>query len=134
VSKLWVPIVVTLGLLVGALLSYAALNEVDEFRGRGFYMFNPEPGIIAHIILSTLGVALLMALLVVYGRVYLQTSANFALGLVIVLTALLLQSILNYPLLLGWFGPIPYGPSFFPSAADVLTVVAYGVFLYLSLE
>ena len=53
-----------------------------------------------HIILSTIGMALLVALILVYARTYQQTKANFILGLLVVLFALLLQSLLTYPLLL----------------------------------
>jgi len=88
-----------------------------------------------HIILSTVGIALLVALLVVYGRTYTQTRANFVLGLLVMLFALLLNSVLTYPIFLGLAEPaFSFPPFFFSPIADVSTIVAYAIFLYLSLE
>jgi hypothetical protein len=76
----------------------------------------------------------LVALVVVYVKMYRETKANFSLGLVIMLGALLLHSLISYPLLLVREGQIPIGPGEFLSTADIFMVVAYAVFLYLSLE
>ncbi len=69
----------------------------------------------------------------VYLKVYSETRANFALGLVAVLSALLLQTLFSYPLVLGTEGVILV-PGILTTLADFLTIGAYTVFLYLSLE
>ena len=79
-------------------------------------------------------VALLVALVVIYGRMYLETSANFALGLVFVLVALLVQTLLSNPVLEDLVGQVPIGPGYSTPAADIFTMFAYTVFLYLSLD
>jgi hypothetical protein len=132
--KLLVPIVI----LVGAVLGLAsALNLPDEFPGSVIGFTGPE-GPYAflqyHIVLSTISLALLFALMVVYARSYLATRADFMLGLLIVLFALMLQGLLNYPLL-HLVMNINVGTDDFSSpVADLFTIIAYSVFLYLSLE
>jgi hypothetical protein len=96
--------------------------------------FGPETFGELHIILSTVSVSLLIALLVVYGRTYLETKANFILGLLVVLFALLLQSLTVFPVILGIAEHQPILPEFTSNVADAFTIVAYTVFLYLSLE
>ncbi len=137
-SKLWLPIVLLLGLVAGLLLYFwSSMNTYYDF---GFQRipfqpgFGPETFGELHIILSSVSVALLLALLVVYARTYLQTKANFIFGLLIVLFALLLQSLLTFPVILGLAEHVPILPEFTSNLADVFTIIAYTVFLYLSLE
>jgi len=133
ISKLWVPIVLLLGTSVGGVLSLF-IPAVEPFKRFGFGPFNEQPILQFHVILSTIEVALLIALAVVYVRIFIQTKANFAFGLVIVLYALLIHSLLQNPLLLGLAGPVAVGPGPFLPFADIFTVFAYTLFLYLSLE
>jgi hypothetical protein len=130
-SKFWVPFVIALGVFLGSILSYvfAAPFEMYEFPP---FAFNPI--FLFHVILSTVSITLLVALLVVYLGVYSKTQANFALGINIVLAALLAQSLLEYPLLIGIAGRFPIGHGPFLDSADIFTIIAYAVFLYLSLE
>ncbi len=55
-------------------------------------------------------------------------------GLVIILFVLLIQAFLQSPLLLGLVGPYGAGQGQFLSFADIFTIAAYTIFLYLSLE
>ena len=134
-GKLWVVIVLLAGLVAGVLLSdLATLPDASrEPFFRGVPVFNPDPSIRLHIVLTTVEVALMISLVIVYLKVYSETRANFALGLVIVLAALLLQTVLSYPLILGT-GEFILVPGPLTTLADFLTVGAYTVFLYLSLE
>ena len=132
-TKLWVVVVLTIGIVMGILLSLLA--QAKEFWfGFGPFHFEIEPILTFYIVLSTVSLAMLVSLLIVYARVYKETRANFALGLLIVLFALLLHSLLSNPVLLILLAPIPFGFRPFLSIADIFTVVAYTVFLYLSLE
>jgi hypothetical protein len=135
VGKLWVVIVLLVGLVFGVVLSDLATLP-DTNRIPFFFrvpVFNPDPGIKLHIVFTTVEVALLVSLVIVYLKVYSETKANFALGLVTVLAALLLQTVLSYPLILGT-GEVILVPGLLTLLADILTVSAYTVFLYLSLE
>ncbi|HUI00874.1 MAG TPA: hypothetical protein VLX56_04530 [Nitrososphaerales archaeon] len=133
VGKLWVVVVLLAGLVAGVLLSDLATLPTRNPIFRRFPLFNPDPLIRLHIVLTTVAVALMVSLVIVYLKVYVETKANFALGLVIVLAALLLQTVLSYPLVLGTSGVILV-PGILTTLADFLTVAAYTVFLYLSLE
>lgn len=131
-TKLVVPFVWAVGVFFGVVLS---LSVPLPFRFGPFGFFEELRNLlILHTILSTVIVALQVALIIVYLRVYGDTRARFALGILIVMFALLVQSAFNYPLLLGFVGTyaISFGP--YLSAADLFTIAAYSVFLYLSIE
>ena len=131
---LLVPLVLAIGVLAGVALSY--LIHLPS----GFGPFPPPPFdqfrnlIIVHMVLSTVIISLQLALVIVYLRTYAATGARFALGILVVMSALLLQSLFQYPLVLGSVGR--YADQFGPylSTADLFTVAAYTIFLYLSLD
>jgi hypothetical protein len=132
-GALWLLIVLAVGISFGALLSL-----FDQARGFGPGAPPPfsamEPVMTLRVIVSTTSVALLVALVIVYFRMYMETKANFSAGLVVVLLALLLHSMISYPLVVVRGGIIPVGPGVYLSTADIFMVVAYAIFLYLSLE
>lgn len=130
-TKLWLPVILILGLLLGLAASYLTPNPYNYLR---FFPPNFQEVYVLHTILSTMSIVLLVALAVIYLNVYVQTSARFALGITVVLLALLIQSVFQYPLILSQEGPFPTGQGFFLSYADFFTITAYTIFLYLSLE
>jgi hypothetical protein len=134
-GKLWIVVVLLTGMIAGILLSDVATlpEQPRPFFLRDIPYVNPDPSIRLHIVLTTMEVAMLVALVVVYVKVYSETRANFALGLVVVLSALFLQTVFSYPLLLGTEGVILV-PGLLTQSADFLTIGAYTLFLYLSLE
>jgi hypothetical protein len=83
---------------------------------------------------STIDLALVVALIVVYVRTYLDTRAWFALGLVVFLAALLVPSAASSPPVIGalGFGFGSLGGFYF--VASVFEALALGIHLYLSLE
>ena len=132
-TKVWLPIVLAVGIFLGVLLSFF----VPEPPPFGFWRYAPfelEWAIMFHTVLSTVSIALLVALAVIYTRVYAETGARFSLGITIVLLALLVQSLIQYPLFLGLTGPFEPAQDQFLSFADLFTILAYTIFLYLSLE
>jgi hypothetical protein len=132
-GALWLLVVLAFGIIFGILLSL--FDQVHGFGpGHPPPLSFMEPILTLRVIVSTTSVALLVALVVVYVRMYAETKANFSAGLVVVLVALLLHSLISYPLLVGRVGVIPTGPGEFLSTADIFMVVAYAIFLYLSLE
>lgn len=134
--KLIVPIVILAGAAVGLT---AALNLQNEFPSDDIGL--PFPGqsslpyeyLQYHVVLSTISLALILVLIVLYANTYVKTRANFMLGLVVVFFALFLQGILQYPLLHLLMNGVEQG-TFFSPVSDLFTIVAYSVFLYLSLE
>ncbi len=79
------------------IVSYQIATELAGFPhfNRIGQPIGPDVFLEFHIILSTVGMALLVALIVVYARTYVQTKANFILGLLVVLFALLLQALFD---------------------------------------
>jgi hypothetical protein len=129
-SRLWLPIVLTLGLFVGLVLSYS----ITVPYGWRFIPPQFQELIIVHTVLSTVSIMLLVALTIIYVRVYAETGARFSLGITVVLFALLVQALVQYPLLEGLFVPFGEGQGSFLTSADLFTIAAYSLFLYLSLE
>jgi len=132
-TKLWLPVVLATGVLVGLFLSYAVPIPFGYLRF-GVFPDRFRDLLVIHMILSTVSVALLVALTIVYIKVYAETRARFAVGITVVLFALLIQSLFQYPLLLGLVGPFAAGQGSFLTFADLFTITAYTIFLYLSLE
>jgi hypothetical protein len=141
-QKLWVPVVLLIGLVVGELISITTAQPAgfEFWQGRNgmfyfyFHQLPPDPAFGYHVVLTTVEVALLVSLVVIYARMYAETKANFALGLVVVLVALLLQAVLSYPIVEDLIVTPQIEPGFWSPVADVVSVCAYTVFLYLSLE
>ncbi len=121
-GKWWVLVVLAIGAGVGFLLSLLPSPGPT-------FLLRP-----VHVILSAMVVALLAALLVVYSKIYADTEARFALGLLVVLALLLFESLLVFPPLLGTFGIREERPFQVLPFSDALAVGAYAVFLYLSLD
>jgi hypothetical protein len=129
----WVALTLAVGIAAGLALSLLA-----PVPGTGPGPRPPGMRFDTHadfdVLLSTVSIALLSALVVVYLRTFRQTRANFALGLVVVLFALLLESLVASPVLIGAFGH-PFGAlATFFLIADVFKSAAFAVFLYLSLQ
>jgi hypothetical protein len=132
-TKLLVPFVLAIGVFLGVVFSmfipfpfgYGPFGPAfDEFRNL----------LVVHTILSTVIICLQIALVIVYLRVYADTGARFALGILVVMSALLIQTIFQSPLVLGFVGRYDdvFGPYLF--SGDLFTIAAYTIFLYLSLE
>jgi hypothetical protein len=132
----WVVIVVVVGVVAGAILALLLTGAPGgPPPGPGGPPL-PRGGVSqAMVVLSTVNLALLLALLVVYGRTYGNTRAPFALGLWIILFALLLESSLTSPILFAAFrvGPVG-GLGGLLAVGQLLMCVALLLFLYLSLQ
>jgi hypothetical protein len=128
----WVALVVVIGLVAGGLLSLYAVPP----RGPPPAGANSGPIPLARVatILSGLDLALLLALVFVYVRTYLETRARFALGLVVFLIALLVQIVTSSPAIFAAFGQGAGGLGPFVLVATLFEAIALTVFLGLSLE
>jgi len=133
-GKAWVPVVLAAGVLVGAMMTALPTPVRGPGPGRPAYFPVLENLEDVGLILSGVSLALLVALLFVYARTYADTRARFALGIVFVLGALLLEAILSSPLLFHVFG-FPAGSlAPFLLLANGFKIAAFTIFLYLSLE
>ena len=132
-TKLIVPLVIAIGIFVGVTFSYL----VPLPYGVGplaFFVNQIRNLLILDMVMSTVSISLLIALVVVYLRIYAKTGANFALGILVVMFALLLQALFRYPLVLAFVGRIEFQSVSFLTVADIFSIAAYSIFLYLSLE
>jgi len=134
ISRVWVPVVLVFGILLGALFAVTAPAPPVRLGAGRFFLLSAERALEVHVILSTVEAVLLFALVIVYIKIYNDTRANFSMGILIVLFALLVHSVLSYPLTVNQIGPILLGSGAFFPYPDLLTIVAYTIFLYLSLE
>lgn len=133
VNRLLVPLVISVGVFFGVLFSYL-LPLPPNIGPFAVFADRIRNAIILDMVFSTVSISLLVALVIVYLRIYARTGARFALGILVVMMALLLQAIIKNPLVLSFVGRIPGSFGFYLSFADVLSVAAYSIFLYLSLE
>lgn len=134
-SKVWVLIVLLIGVATGLVLAAVPLPASTGGPGRGpGWHLELSTASEFDVVLSTVGIVLLLALTVVYAGMYSATKAHFALGLVVVLLALLFESILTSPLVYGAFGQTSGTLGLFLVFADLFKIVAFTVLLYLSLE
>lgn len=129
---IWVLATVAVGLALGALVSLFTVPPHGPPPG-GLSAGVPWLGRAATI-LSGLDLVLLVALVFVYLRTYLQTRARFALGLVLFLIALLVQIVTISPAVFAAFGQGPGRLAPFVVLAALFEAIALVVFLALSLE
>jgi hypothetical protein len=130
-ASVWVPIVLIIGLVAG--LGFLFLpSPVQHPFGRPPPEFETFENF--GLLLSTLNLALLVALVVIYSRMYSHTEASFALGLVLVLGALFAETFAGSPLLFRLFSIPPSGQTPFLLIAETFKAVALTVFLYLTLQ
>jgi len=137
VSKVWVPVVLVLAVLLGLVLAETIPSPVCPYPycpPEYFFLLSVHGALMLHVILATIEIVLLVSLVAVYIKVYADTRANFSLGLIIVLGALSVHSFLSYPLVVNDVWSVLYGSGLFFPYTDLLTIIAYSVFLYLSLE
>lgn len=133
ISKLFVPLVVAVGAIIGV-VAFVIANAIaaDGSSGSGDIFVEAFRG--THVVLTTVTISLLVALLYVYTKTYLATKAHFALGMWLVLLALLLRFVFTYPIFLDFTQHLPLLQNFFSPISDAFTVIAFSLFLYLSLE
>jgi len=134
ISRVWVVVVLVLGILLGILLALSIPVPPVRLGAGRFFLLTAERALQLHVILTTVEAVLLFSLVVVYIKIYSETRANFSLGVLIVFFALLVHSVFSYPLTVNQIGPILLGSGAFFPYPDLFTIVAYAIFLYLSLE
>jgi hypothetical protein len=134
-AVVWVLIVVAIGVAIGAALALSV--HVPSNPSPGGPPGPPPPpvsAIQANVLLSTLAMVLLAALIAVYARIYGTTRAPHMLGLLVVLGAVFLGTLLNSPLLFTAFGLGPGNLGRFLAVSDALLSAGLAIFLYLSLQ
>jgi len=133
ISRIWVLVVLVFGILLGVLFALTIRMDIREAGPGQFFLLSIQRALQLHVILSTIEMVLLFSLVLVYLKIYNDTRANFSMGILIVLFALLVHSILSFPLTVDQIGPVLLGSGAFFPYPDIFTIIAYTIFLYLSL-
>ncbi len=99
----------------------------------------PPPGDIelfytAKTVVSTVNVALVMILLLMYIDIYQKTKSDFTVGLIMFSMILLLYTLASNPIMQWAFGYRAFGLGPFAMLPDLFACVALSVLLYLSLK
>lgn len=85
-------------------------------------------------IISIVNITLVVALLVIYLKIYREIKSKFTEGLIIVMAVLLMYALTSNPHLQWLFGLRAFGQGPFAMIPDLFTSVALIVLLYLSLN
>lgn len=132
ISKIWVLGVLAFGIVLGILLALTVRLDFLRAGPGQFFLLSIQRALQLHVILSTIEMVLLFSLVIVYLKIYSETRANFSMGILIVLFALLVHSILSFPLTVDDIGPVLLGSGAFFPYPDIFTIIAYAIFLYMS--
>lgn len=89
---------------------------------------------IAKTVVSTMNVAFLIFLLIVYVDIYRKTRSEFTIGLIIFSLVFLLNALASNPIIMWGFGFHAFGLGPFAMLPDVFTCAALIVLLYLSFK
>ncbi|MCL4518202.1 MAG: hypothetical protein M1587_03300 [Thaumarchaeota archaeon] len=131
-SKLVVVLTLIVGTIAGVIMSLIA--DAYTSNGSGSGAIQADAMRVAHVVMTTVSITLLVALVVIYARTYAATKAHFTLGIWMVLLALLLRSLLTYPVVLNFAEHMELLGNPLAPISDAFTVIAFALFLYLSLE
>jgi len=141
-SRTWLLLILLLILAVTAIL--AATWAASTFwyprfpwRQRERPPFIPgdiEFFYIAKTVVSTINIALLIFLLLIYANIYRKTRAEFTIGLIIFSATLLLYAIASNPIIISIFGFRMFGLGPFALLPDLFTFAALIVLIYLSIK
>ena len=159
-----IVILIILGVITGLILSFVFVNEANQRiekirdRDKPFHPnagFDPEPLTISDTILPSIGVVivcistyLLLGLIIVYTKIFLNTNSKYIIGLLFFLTPLFIQSIFSVNTLRSLFvsSAIPYfniresigfgmgGLGGILVMVSIFEIIGLSILLYLSTE
>jgi hypothetical protein len=89
---------------------------------------------VVNTIISTINIALLAILALIYVNIYIKTRSQFTIGLVIFALVFLVQNVTSSPFLAAPFGFRAYGLGPFAFLPGMFEFVALTVLLYLSVK
>ena len=89
---------------------------------------------VANTIISTINIALLIILAIIYLNIYVKTHSPFTIGLVIFALVFLVQNVTSSPFIAAPFGFRAYGLGPFEFLPGMFEFVALTILLYLSVK
>ncbi len=113
-------------------------QHLDFFERRvatpGFVAGDFELFYLVNTIISTINVAMLVFLIVIYLNIYVKTRSPFTIGLVIFAFVFLVREVLSNPFVTAIYGFRAYGLGPFAFLPGLFEFVALTVLLYLSVK
>lgn len=88
----------------------------------------------AYTILSTINIALLVVVTLIYVDIYIKTRSQFTIGLVIFALVFLVKDVTSSPLVISYFRFRPYGLGPFELLPGLFEFFALAILLYLSVK
>ncbi len=89
---------------------------------------------VANTIISTINIALLVILALIYVNIYVKTRSPFTIGLIIFALVFLVQNVTSSPFIAAPFGFRAYGLGPFEFLPGLFEFVALTILLYLSIK
>jgi len=89
---------------------------------------------VVNTIISTINIALLVILAVIYVNIYIKTHSPFTIGLIIFALVFLVQNVTSSPFITAPFGYRAYGLGPFAFLPGMFEFVALTILLYLSIK
>jgi len=137
---MWIWLVILATLIAVALLAgFWAVSTfyTPQFSWRPLPPIGEIPGdieffYIAKTMVSTVNIALLSFLILIYADIYVKTRSNFTIGLLMFSIVFLMKDFASNPMVIRAFGFGLSGLGPFAFLPDVLELVALSVLLYLS--
>ena len=138
------------GLIIGILVAVAIFaafwalvlrqHQIPAFQQRRI----PPPGgvvpgdfeyfYVANTIISTINIALLAILALIYLNIYVKTRSQFTIGLIIFALVFLVQNVTSSPFITSPFGFRAYGLGPFAFLPGMFEFIALTILLYLSIR
>jgi hypothetical protein len=88
----------------------------------------------ANTIISTINIALLAILVIIYYNIYIKTRSQFTVGLIIFALVFLVQNVTSNPFIASPFGFRAYGLGPFEFLPSMFEFIALTILLYLSIR
>jgi len=139
-TRLGLIVVVLVAVAVFATLWAIIIFEAPvQFQQRapipsGFYPGDLELYYIGATVISTINIALLGILLVIYANIYTKTRSTFTIGLIVFALAFLMKDLTSNPFVTGLFSFRAVGLGPFVLLPDIFEFAALSVLLYLSVK
>jgi hypothetical protein len=142
-KRLRLGLIVAILVIVAVLASLWAMTLIQQHYGFLERRVTPPPGFIpgdfelfyvANMILTTINIALLAILIVIYVNIYVKTRSPFTVGLVIFALIFLVRDLTSSPFVTAIYGFRAYGLGPFAFLPSLLEFVALTILLYLSIK